>query len=89
MNLLELDLPQLHKRTPAGDDFMYALSRCQDIEFYSLKSVQILIDSHIKYWIRINYIAIGLPLIVQLMVFWYWSNVVLPHIDIGKETFKQ
>ena len=63
MSLWQLDLPQLHKRTPEGIDFINALVSCSDLEFFNLKSVQILVDGHGSYWRRLNWLMIGLPFI--------------------------
>ena len=39
-----LDLPGLYTRTKQGDDFIFALSKCSDLDFFTLKNVQIVID---------------------------------------------
>ena len=47
-----------------------------------------MIDAHGKRWNFINRMALGIPMFIQLLCFWYWSNIVLPHINISEETFK-
>ena len=39
--------------------------------------MQILIDYHYKFWYRINLYSIVLPSVCQVIIFWFWSNIVL------------
>ena len=41
-----------------------------------------------RYWYRINHIFFGLPMVVNLFVFWYWSNVVLINLKGDPEHFE-
>ena len=88
MNLQYLDLPYITRPTQAGFDFIYALAECETLDIFNLKSIQIVIDCHARYWDRINYLFVGLPMMVNLLLFWYWSNVVLPNLkfEVGFET---
>ena len=52
-----------------------------NLEIFNIAAVQILINSHEAYWHNINRILIGFPMLVQLVTFVYWSNVVITHID--------
>ena len=71
-----LDIPHIYSKTPEGIDFIYALKNT-DLSNFALPSVQIIIDSQLDYWGKVNAYYIGLPMTVQLVVFWYWSNIVL------------
>ena len=81
MNLQYYDAPDIYKRTPVGMDFIRALDTTDQIELFSLRSVQVVIDHHWSYWRRVNYLAFGLPIVLNLLVFWYWSNIVLPNLN--------
>lgn len=85
MNLKLLDLPFVFK-CPSKDGFKFieALTKVKDLDTFSLKSIQIILDAHKVYWGKINLLAIGLPMGLQLIVFWYWSNIILPVVDRGE-----
>lgn len=85
MLLLYIDIPYLYYNSHVGMKFIEALGECNDYSVFSLCSIQIIIDSHNRYWRKINLIAIGLPLTVQLVTFWYWSNILLPNYDIDAQ----
>ena len=53
-----------------------------------MSSIQIVIDCHASHWDRLNYLFLGLPMLINLLVFWYWSNIVLPNLDKNSETFE-
>ena len=89
MNLQYLDLPYIFAPTYKGFDFIYALSKCNNMDIFTLKSVQIVIDCHARYWDRLNYLCVGLPMLINLLVFWYWSNIVLPNLDKQPELFEK
>lgn len=80
-------MPFIYHPTQQGFDFIYALTQSEDLDIFMLKSVQIVIDSHADYWYRINHIFYGLPMLINLVIFWYWSNVVLINLFIDFETF--
>ena len=81
MDLRYLDIPYVFCPSKEGSKFIDALVECPELEIFGLHSVQILIDSHHYYWKRVNLITIGLPMVVQLICFWYWSNIVISNID--------
>ena len=83
MEMNYLDIPIVYRPTQQGFDFVYALTKSKDLNLFSSKSVQIVIDSQMRYWYRINHIFYGLPMVINLIVFWYWSNVVL--INLGTD----
>ena len=87
MTLKYLDMPFIYRPTKQGFDFIYALTKAEDLDLFSLKSVQIVIDSHASYWYRRNHLFYGLPMVINLAVFWFWSNVVLVNLFIDYETF--
>ena len=89
MNLQYLDLPYIFGPTRKGFDFIYALSQCENMDIFTLKSVQIVIDCHARYWDKLNYLCVGLPMLINLLVFWYWSNIVLPNLDKQPELFEK
>lgn len=76
-----VDIPHLYRRTPEGYKFLKALEKFEDISLFGRKSVQILIDFQYEYWNRHQYYSIGVPMTIQLGVFWYWSNIVIKHIE--------
>ena len=88
MTLQYLDLPYLYRPTVQGFDFIYALTECENMEIFTLKSVQIIIDCHARYWDRINYLFVGLPRIINLIFFSYWSNIVLSNLDRAFDEFE-
>ena len=48
---------------------------------FGLKSVQIMIDAQYERWFWVDFFAFFMPELVQLMLFWYWSNIIL--INVG------
>ena len=56
---------------------MNALKDTEDIEIFGLKSIQILIESHQQYWLKRHLLVIGLPQLLQLLLYFYWSNFIL------------
>ena len=88
MDLQFLDMPYIFRQTQDGFDFIYALTECKDLELFNLKSIQVLIDTHAAYWDRINHIYVGIPMTIQLILYWYWSNIVLPNMKIERDTFE-
>ena len=81
MDLRYLDIPYVFCPSKDGFKFIDALVECPELEIFGLHSAQILIDSHHFYWKKVNLLTIGLPMIVQLICFWYWSNIVISNID--------
>ena len=75
-----IDIPNLHKNTAQGRQFIYALNDCEDLKIFSLRSVQIIIDCHYRHWRWLNLKAFGIPLIILLIFFWHWSNIILTHL---------
>ena len=49
--------------------------------------MQIVIDSQMRYWYFINHIFFGLPMVMNLINFWYWSNVVLINLKDDFDSF--
>ena len=45
-----------------------------------------MIENQFRYWQQLNLLAIGFPIVVQLAVFWYWSNVILIHVRFEHAT---
>ena len=88
MQLEYLDMPHVFKPNKAGFEFIYGLNKCEELEIFNLKSVQIIIDSHIAYWNKLNYLFVGLPMAFNLLNFWYWSNIVLVNIENDPDSFE-
>ena len=77
-----LDTPYIYKPTQEGFDFIYALTESDvDLKIFSLASVQIIIDRHQAFWKPFNVFGMGLPMIIQLFFFVWWSNIVITNID--------
>ena len=89
MEMTYLDIPFIFSPTQQGFDFIYALTKCQDLNLFSSKSVQIVIDNQARYWYLINHVFYGLPMMVNLAVFWYWSNVVLINLKDQEDRFDE
>ena len=85
MNLQYYDAPDIYRHTPVGMDFIWALHKTDNLELFALKSVQILIDNHWSYWRRLNTLLFGLPILANLLIFWYWSNIVLPNTQLEQD----
>ena len=64
-------------QTARGRDFIDALTECKDRDIFLLRSVQILVDHHYRYWQRINFYFVLLPSFLQVLIFWGWMNFVL------------
>lgn len=77
MNLMYLDVPHMFCNTKVGMDLMYTLAKVENIELFQKKSVQILIDNQYAYWYKRSRWLFGYPLVAQLVIFWYWSNIVI------------
>ena len=88
MEMEYLDMPFVYKPNKAGFEFIYALNKCDELEIFNLKSVQIIIDSHAEYWNRLNYIFVGIPMAFNLLNFWYWSNIVLVNLEQDPDAFE-
>ena len=58
-------------------DLMYTLAQADNIELFQKKSVQILIDHQYSHWQKRSNWMFGFPLIAQLVIFWFWSNIVI------------
>ena len=61
MSLQFMDVPYVYSITNYGFDFIYALSFCEDINIFGLKSIQAIINIHEAYWQTINLKFIGIP----------------------------
>ena len=81
MELTYFDLPMLHLHTEEGMDFMEALKENGSIEIFGKSSVQILVDEQWDRWNFFNNWFRMIPIVLQLITFWLWSNVLLPNID--------
>ena len=77
MRLFYLDIPYIYDFNELGISFMTALHKCNDTKIFSLKSVQILIETHRRKMNKWNNMLIGFPVICQLALFWIWSNIFL------------
>ena len=88
MDLQYLDVPNIHINTPVGKDFIYGLAECEDLELFNNGVIQILIDNHWEFWRSYSRFSYGLPLVIQLLVFWYWSNIVIVNLKNDKDTFE-
>ena len=64
MDLMYIDVPNIHKNTPVGKDFIYGLAECENLELFENGVVQMLIDNHWQYWSRYSRWSYGLPLII-------------------------
>ena len=54
------------------------MTECPDIDFFTIRTVQVLVDHHFYFWYKINLNALVIPAFCQLALFWIWSNLILP-----------
>ena len=87
MLLSYLDIPNVYRPSAEGFDFIQALGKCLDIGIFRNQTVQIIVDNHWAYWRNKYMYYIGLPMVVQLCAFWYWSNFVLINLKKSYDTF--
>ena len=87
MQLRFIDLQDIYDSTVYGRDFIMALHKCPNNEFFGNEVVQMLIDHQWEYWWWKSLLIQGLPLTAQLIIFLYWSNIVLPNNQIDEQTF--
>ena len=87
MKLEYLDIPYVYCNTEAGAMFIYALKESDDLSLFARKSVQIMIDEHHQYWSSRIFWGTGFPMIIQLVAFWYWSNIVIINLDENSDAF--
>ena len=76
-------MPFVYNQTEQGYELVYSLRKCKNISIFDLKSVQILVDQQENVWKKISIIFIGIPMIIQLITFSMWSNIVLPNIFLA------
>jgi len=76
------DIPLIHSyNTVEGFEFIEALKGVQNVQIFSHKSIQMLIDFQWKYWRLVNQAAMGGPLVVQVPLYWLWSNILVVNKD--------
>ena len=69
MDMKYLDIPFIFRPTHEGFEFIDALLETNQLEIFGLKSVQTIIDSHHDHWQWKIMLFIGLPILLQLLVF--------------------
>ena len=87
MKLEYLDMANAFVNSEDGFYLIRALEKTSNIELFALKSVQILIDYQWMYWRKAKNLTYGLPILINFLFFWYWSNIVLHHL--GESGFDQ
>ena len=68
-------------------DFIHSLCKCSDVDLFKNKSIQILLTAQQENWLWMDWVAFFMPQILQLLVFFYWSNIVIPNLDSENESF--
>ena len=81
MELVYFDLPFLHLHTEEGMDFLDALKDNKNKATFARPSVQTLVDKQWERWRWFNVRFNVAPMTLQLILFWFWSNVLLPNVD--------
>ena len=71
-------MPELHTQVYRGREFIEALTECKDLDFFTLKTVQIIIDHHYAFWYKFNIVSQVVPAVLNVIVFWAWNNLILP-----------
>ena len=75
-----VDVPRLHQTNDEGRDFINALAANPNIELFDLESIQLMINAQQKHWLKLDMAFFFLPRFMQLLIFTYWSNIVLPNL---------
>ena len=88
MEMFYFDVPNLHRSSNHGRQFIAALSKTKDISIFSNFVVQGIINYHWKSVKWISYMTQLLPFVIQLALFTYWSNWVLD-ADLDKLRLKE
>lgn len=71
------DLPSLHDISSTGFAFIQAIDDYEDIELFSLKSVQMLVNFHWRKAEHLVYFLKIIPFTLMLVIFTLWSNLIL------------
>ena len=69
------DIPLLHQNSLEGVEFIVALDHSNDMALFGTLAVQAIVNFH---WHKVQKVLWALfmgPYILQLTVFFYWSNV--------------
>ena len=81
MQLKYLDIQSMFNNSGWGRDFIKALTECPNMDFFTSPMIQIIIDHQWNYWFKRSVLLLGLPVILQLVVFVYWSNIVITNVN--------
>lgn len=87
-NLYYFDIPHIYRRTLEGYAFLKKLDEFEDKSIFNKKSIQVLIDFHYRHWNKMQNLFIGIPMSIQLLAYWYWSNFVIVHIESNPIDFR-
>ena len=77
MDYIYLDLPMIHQHTAEGMRFLEALKENKNMDLFNRPSVQVIIDKQWQRWTFFNKYFRAIPIVLQLIAFWIWSNVLL------------
>ena len=88
MKLEYLDMPDVFEINEIGYEFMEALDKTSLASLFNIKSVQIIVDHHWDFWKMKNYLLFGLPILIKLLSFQWYSHVVLPAIFNGDDSYE-
>lgn len=88
MTLRYLDIPYIIGHTEFGDNFIDALLAAEDPTIFGKRSIQVIIDEHHKIWGNYNLWLIFFPMVLQLLVFAYWSNIIVDSLDLGYDVLE-
>ena len=90
MNMHYFDVHNIYQPSPEGMDFIEALANtdADHIDLFKCKTVQIMLTAQQENWLLIDWLAFFMPQFLQLIIFWYWSNIVLPNLKTDEALFE-
>ena len=86
MKLQSFDIPEIYANSTTGQNFIQALSDCDNIDIFASETVQRLVNHH---WEKTkNFVLYGtfVPLCVQIFVFMYWNSFIIEHRMLNDQT---
>ena len=87
MKLEYLDMPDVFRNAEIGKAFVEALLT-NGLSLYYIKSVQIIVDHHWEFWRSKMHIVFGIPMLINMVTFLYYSYLVLPALFDGDESYE-
>jgi hypothetical protein len=77
MTLQYFDIPRIYDQTDQGDKFIQVLADTDNVDIFQHKAVQVIVNHQWEYWRVANKWLMLIPYLIQLFLFWLWSNFLL------------